>query len=391
MKKLIPFLIFIGIFLTTVSFSGCIGKKAECPVVVSQTEGVVITRFEPSYDLIPVGDIIGLVAEIQNRGNARARNINLTLWAHPGFLLLDKDPYKDGITRRGLADLDKTDATMDAPRLDICSAGDSQVVQWQLQAGCDPRETPLAIAVDYDYESDGWASVFIVSSEESRKTGGKFSEKGQNFPSAGPIQVIIEPLQTEPVILSRSAPNFDVRVKFKNLADGVAGIEGSGNLALVELTVQGPCRFTELNVGRDPSDDRRITWGTYPYRNQVTLRVGEQEAFKIAKLEYDDNFDNFVKDFCRINANVDYHYRVVEEVRKKVGIAGSSSQVKECRVGATCTDACRQDGFDYGRCVPEELAVSDTIPDLCGIGSDTTLICECKNFPEGPGERPVSG
>src|SRR3989344_1623538 len=94
--KLIPFLIVIAIFLTTVSFSGCLNRTKECPVVVSQTAGLVITRLEPSYNLIPVGDVVTLVAEVQNKGTAAAKNLNITMWSHPGFLILDNDPYKDG-------------------------------------------------------------------------------------------------------------------------------------------------------------------------------------------------------------------------------------------------------------------------------------------------------
>ncbi len=318
----------------TVSFSGCTGART-CPLVVSQTDGIVIMRLEPSYDLIPVSDVVTLVGEFQNKGNAEAKNIKATLWSAPGFKIIDNDAIKDGVTPAG-AEPDKTQTTMAPPRLDICSAGDSQVVQWQLQAGCDPRETTLAISVDYDYTSDGWASIFLVSADEALKTGGKFSEKGQNFPSAGPVQVLIEPVQTEPIILSPTAHTFDVRVKVKNLADGIVGTEGSGDIDKVTLTVDGPCTFSQtLNKkGLDPSDRtyKTMIFSGANGRSQLTLRSSEQEALQVVKLELPDSkFAGFVKDFCRVTANAEYHYRTVEDVKKRIGITGTPSQVAECR------------------------------------------------------------
>ncbi len=330
-KIAIPFLVLVGIFLTTVSFSGCISGAKECPIVVSQTDALVITRLEPSYDLIPVGDSVSLVAEIQNKGMAEAKNIKVTLWSAPGFKILDADAVKDGITPAGSAASyqDKTKKTMAPPRLDICSAGDTQVVQWQLQARCDPRETPLAVAVEYDYTGEGWASIFLVNAKEAEKVGGKFSEKGENSPSAGPVQVKIEPLQTEPVILSDGAQSFDVRIKFKNTGDGVVGHDASGELDKVELNIEGPCRFSGLNAGLD-SKHRTVFW-QQSWRTQITLRSAEQETFKVAKIDFAGNdFDTFVKDFCRINAHMEYEYRTVQDVTKTVGITGSASQVKNC-------------------------------------------------------------
>lgn len=384
-KTILPFILFIGIFLITVSFSGCLTPDTTCKLVVSQKDGIVITRLEPSYDKVPVGDIITLVADLQNKGNAPARNVNLTLWAYPGFKLLDNDPYKDGITRKDPAEPDKTETTMNPPKLDICSEGDTQTVQWQLQAGCDPHETQLAIAADYDYASEGWASVFIVSSDEARKSGGKFTEKGQNQPSAGPIQVLIEPLQTEPVILSPTARSFDVRVKFKNLGNGVVGPDGGGDVRSAVARVDGPCSFSELNVGRDLTDDKKITWST-KNKNAISLRTKDQDAIKIAKLQVPrDKFDGFVKDFCKVSVSADYHYRTVEDVKRKIGITATPSQVQECRSGASCTDSCRDSKFDYGQCVPRDVAAGTTIEEICGAGTDATLVCQCRNFDSSEG------
>lgn len=307
-------LFLFAIFLAIVSTSGCIRAK-ECPLVVSQTDGVVVTRLQPSYNLIPVGDQVTLTAEIQNRGNALAENVRAYVWSKPGFAI------------EGKTDIEAN--TLNPPRLDICSSGDAKPLQWRLTAGCDPRESVLAIAVEYDYTSDGWASIFLVSDVEAERAAGKFKEKGENKPSAGPIQVLLEPLQNEPIIISEESPNFDVRAKIKDLGKGVVGKEGNGKVSEIKITTSGPCVFTQLNKD-SYGDERTLIFNDEARRNAVTLSIGKEEAFRILKLQYNGGFP-FTKDFCRINVHADYHYREIEAVKEKMGITGTSSQVAECR------------------------------------------------------------
>ncbi len=319
-KKNIPaivlILIFTAIIVLVVSFSGCGAKQ--CPVVVDQTHGIVFSRFAPSYNLIPVGDEVLLTAEVQNKGMSAAKNAKAYVWSNPGF----------AVTSSNNIEL----KTLYPPRLDICSAGDSIPLQWRLKAGCDPRESVLAIAVEYDYTGEGWASIYLVSDNEAAKTGGKLSGKGENNPSAGPVQVLLEPLQNEPVIISTdidSQHNFDVRVKFKNLGTGVAGAEGNGNLTSVNITTVGPCTFTLAN--KEAYVTSRKLMFDKAHSSEISLSAGSQEAFKILKLQYYGHLGTFTKDFCRINVHAEYHYRDLESTTSKMGITGTASQVQECR------------------------------------------------------------
>src|SRR3989344_8650813 len=88
-------LLLVAIIVAITSSSGCVRAK-DCPLVVSQTNGVVVTRLQPSYNLIPVGDNVILTAEVQNKGNAVANNVKAYVWSKPGFEMLNKDPIKDG-------------------------------------------------------------------------------------------------------------------------------------------------------------------------------------------------------------------------------------------------------------------------------------------------------
>ena len=156
LKKYLPsifaVLLVIAVFVPITLSSGCARAK-DCPVVVSQTDGVVVTRLQPSYNLIPVGDEVILTAEVQNKGNAVANNVKAYVWSKPGFEMLNKDPIKDGKDLGG--EKDDFNPTLAPPRLDICSSGDANAIQWRLKAGCDPRESVLAMAIEYDYTSDG--------------------------------------------------------------------------------------------------------------------------------------------------------------------------------------------------------------------------------------------
>ena len=320
-KKYIPsifaMLLVIAVFVPIALSSGCARAK-DCPIVVSQTDGVVVTRLQPSYNLIPVGDEVILTAEVQNKGNAVAENVEAYVWSKPGFQL---DPLKANFPL----------GTLNPPRLDICSAGDAQVMTWRLKAGCDPRESVLAIAVEYDYTSVGWASIFMVSDNEAERTAGKFKEKGENHPSAGPIQVFLEPLQNEPVIISTDANSqktFNVRAKFKDLGKGTAGDNGEGSVRNILVTTSGPCKFTTDNIGYRAPDGAVVL--NKANNNSIVLTVKKQEAFEILEVEYSGDVSTFTKDFCTINVNADYHYRELESVREKMGITGTTSQVDKC-------------------------------------------------------------
>src|SRR3989344_4762402 len=124
-KKYIPsvFALFLVIVvLVPVSLtSGCVRAK-ECPIVVSQTDGIVVTRLQPSYNLIPVGDQVTLTAEIQNKGNAVAKNLKAYVWSKPGFKVEEPNI------------IDFETVTLSPPRLDICSSGDAKALQWTLKA-----------------------------------------------------------------------------------------------------------------------------------------------------------------------------------------------------------------------------------------------------------------
>src|SRR3989344_2795626 len=134
-KKYLPslfalFLVIVVLVPITLS-SGCARAK-DCPIVVSQTDGVVVTRLQPSYNLIPVGDEVILTAEVQNKGNAVAENVEAYVWSKPGFEMLDADPIKDGKDDGGVKD--DFNPTLAPPRLDICASGDANAIQWRLKA-----------------------------------------------------------------------------------------------------------------------------------------------------------------------------------------------------------------------------------------------------------------
>lgn len=304
--------------LLIVLASGCLQQAEQCPVVVSQTEGIVLSRFEPSYNLIPVGSEIMLQLDMQDRGNAIAENVVARLWAHGGFTVLPEDDFY-AATVDNIPDLAPPDLT-------ICASGDTYTADWRLRANCDPTKSTLAAVVDYDYTSDGWAKILIASHEEAVKTQGVFPESGENHPSAGPVQVIIEPLQTEPVILSPTADTFDVRVKFSNLGDGQVGDTGMGNIDYVLITVQGPCTFI------DP-ENAKIEWPivTQDKLGGIQLSAGTKKALKIVSLKYDGDVSELVRDFCTINAEVKYHYKEYISTDALMGITGTTDQITRCR------------------------------------------------------------
>lgn len=309
--------------LLIVLVSGCMQEAEQCPVVVSQTEGIVISRFEPSYNLIPVGSEIMLQMDLQNRGNAIADNVVARIWAHGGFSML-----KDDVEDESAATVDVPDLV--EPDLTICASGDTYTVNWNLRANCDPTESTLAAVVDYDYSSEGWAKILLASHAESTRTRGIFPETGENHPSAGPVQVIIEPLQTEPVILSENADTFDVRIKFENVGDGQVGETGMGNIDYILMTVQGPCTF--IDPEGNPNDPNSL-WPIVDVHKLggIQLAAGTKNALKIVSLKYDGDVSDLIKDFCTINADIKYHYQEYVSTDFQMGITGTTDQVTRCR------------------------------------------------------------
>jgi len=309
------------LMLVLVLFSGCLGGAKTCPVQVSQTDGLAIKRIEPSYYMIPVGDTINVYMDVQNRGNAKATGVSATLWAHAGFVISGKDKI--------------TAVILESPRLDICSEGDVYTFAWRMAAGCDPVETILAVHLDYDYSSSGFAKIPLASREEYERTQGKLKAKSENFPSAGPLKVTIQSIQSEPVLIGEGVDAFSVRVIFENSGKGLVGPKGVGEINEVKLTLSGPCNFTnrnertardeELGATVDPTN-KILTW----IKNSVVLKSGKQEAFKIAYLVYDGDPGDFIEDVCRIEVDADYHYVNVESPSQRMGVYGSPSQITAC-------------------------------------------------------------
>ena len=224
------FALVVLVILLAVSVSGCKGKAKECPVVVSQTDAIKILSFSPGYEDVPVGGSVRLSMDLQNGGNYEATDIKVDLWSHPGFGLYDDQQFKPV-------------PTLYPPDLSICSEGDAYSVQWNMQAGCDPRESIVAASVSYMYKSEGWASILLMSQQEAERLGGQTSGTGENFPSAGPVQIEIESLRNQPLIISKNARSFSIRLKIQNTGDGLAGYKGSGYMNETTLTLSGPCKF----------------------------------------------------------------------------------------------------------------------------------------------------
>jgi len=311
------------ILILVILFSGCMGSGGkQCPVVVSQTEGVFILGITPSYYEVPVGADVSITMDLQNRGMTKAENVEVLLWSHGGFAFKDL-PGNEELKYVG---------TLMPPNLDICSAGDVKILTWSFQAGCDPTATTIAVQLDYDYSSEGWREMFIVSQDEAEKTAGLFKEKGRNFPSAGPVHIEIETLQTEPIIITRGTRTFDARINFKNTGNGLVGdtrLGGElGKLGKVVLTVDGPCVFTASNDGIwDSKNPKKLTWN-----NLVQLSAGKQEILKVVHLSYPpgEPIGNLIKDYCTLKVDANYHYVNVEGTDKKIGVYGTSDQRAKC-------------------------------------------------------------
>ena len=354
----------IALLVLIVAMTAGCTKAKTCPLTVSQTEGLLIKRVEPSYFIVPVNDEISVYMDVQNRGNFVARSISATLWAHTGFALSGTitpfegtgyDAYK---RNKGQLDPGKvypngmiTSRQLEPPRLDICSEGDVQTFHWSIKAGCDPVETILAVYLDYDYESSGYAKIPLASRDQYERTQGELKAKGENFPSAGPMQVKIEAVQAEPVLISKETKVFSVRVLFNNVGPGLLGPKGMGDAGTVNLTLSGPCKFSSRNIDAVCGDNEgtvdckrkhQLLLDDYPktfvWNNQtVIMRSGDQEAMKLAYIEYDCStgdcdaeIDNFIEDICRIEVNANYHYQTVESPSKTMGVYGSPSQIEYC-------------------------------------------------------------
>ncbi|MFH1450687.1 MAG: hypothetical protein ABIF92_01760 [archaeon] len=327
----------LGLLILVISMSGCLNRAKTCGLTVSQTEGILIKRLEPSYFMVPVDDEIKVYMDVQNRGNSQATNVKATLWAHAGFSIL-----QDSASPYDKAGTYVINYPLEAPRLDICSEGDVYTFEWALKAGCDPVETILAVYLDYDYSSYGYAKIPLASREQYERTQGKLKAEGENFPSAGPIQVKIESIQAEPVLISETSNDFSVRAIFTNTGPGLAGPKGMGDVGKVTMSLSGPCEFTKRNkytmidgeekdLGTiwDENDKKRLVWP----QNTVIMRSGDQEAMKIAYLEYDGDPTTFVEDVCRIEISSEYHYQTVESPGDKMGVYGSPSQIETCLQG----------------------------------------------------------
>lgn len=257
-RKLGKTITFLLIIVLLSSIAGCITQAKQCPVVISKKEGIVISRFEPSYKKIPVGDEVTVYLDMQNMGIAKAEEIQARLWAYGGFRVINAEGETLG--NELCVDPDTGDETEDCPPeveggdeihdmyppdMALCSSGDAKILKWQLKAGCDPTESILSVHANYEYMSEGWATVLLASHIEAEKVGGKLTQHGENFPSSGPLEVKIEPLQSEPVILTRTNPRFDARVSFSNLGSGLVGKEGVGGVHDVHFSLKGPCNFTD--------------------------------------------------------------------------------------------------------------------------------------------------
>ncbi|MFH1424422.1 MAG: hypothetical protein ABIG20_01940 [archaeon] len=305
----------LSVILILVLFmSGCISGAEQCPLEVSQKEGISILSVTPSYDLIPVGNEIQLRVDLQNRGNAEATNIKARLWAHGGFKVGEET---------------QSVSKMTPPDLTICTAGDTASLVWDLRANCDPTSSTLAVVVDYDYTSEGWAKLLLVSEDEVMRNQGLFKEEGENHPSAGPVQVRIEALQTEPVVIAgtKIGRTFDIRVMFENLGDGQVGEEGMGKIESIDLLVQGPCIFVDSDTMEEIGN--KIT---EEQLGNISLSAGSKSALKIASLKYTGNVPSMIKDFCTINADVAYHYKEYDSTSAKMGVTGTAEQIERCRI-----------------------------------------------------------
>ncbi len=312
------FVLVVLVILLAVSVSGCKGKAKECPVVVSQTDAIKILSFSSGYEDVPVGGSVHLSMDLQNGGNYEATDIQADLWSHPGFGI-------GGDTQQF-----KTVPTLYPPDLSICSEGDAYSVQWDMQAGCDPRESIVAASVSYMYKSEGWASILLMSQQEAERLGGQTSGTGENFPSAGPVQIEIESLRNQPLIISENARSFSIRLKIQNTGDGLAGYKGSGYMNETTLTLSGPCEFVpdspiSLETG-DEENNKELTYADA----DLQLRFGKQDLIKPLSLKYTGKMD-FVKDFCTISVVSNYGYRVTEQLKGKFGIYGSSDEITNCR------------------------------------------------------------
>jgi hypothetical protein len=334
------------ILLLIVVLGGCLGSRGRtCPVQVSQKEGLVIQRIQPSYFAVPVNDQINVFMDVQNRGNAPAKSVRATLWAYAGFCVLVENPDENAEesyicapvgSARDAAELQSVEV-LEAPRLDICSEGDVHTFEWKLKAGCDPVETIMAVVIDYEYASSGYAKIPMASRDEYERMQGKLGAEGENFPSAGPLEIKMESVQMEPVLISEDTNDFSVRITFDNLGSGLVGRKGAGGVNEVRLDLSGPCRFTERNIkykkeltGATMEDDKKsLHWGN----KMVTLKSGDQEIMKFAYLEYDDGvapLNTFVQDICRVEVTANYRYTNVESPTKRMGVYGSPDQIQNC-------------------------------------------------------------
>ena len=316
----------LGLLVIIISLAGCMGTAKTCPVVVSQTEGVKMQRIEPSYFTVPVGDKINVYMDVQNRGNAPATEVSATLWAYTGF----------GLTKGQTKTIESK--LLEPPRLDICSEGDVETFTWELRAGCDPVETILAVSLDYNYTSYGFAKIPLASRAEYERTQGELSAKGENFPSAGPLKIEIESIQMEPVLLGKHTSNFSARILFNNVGSGLVGPKGVGEVGNVKVMLSGPCKFDDsrnyaTNSGKPTgavpiigSNDKGMEW---PDGN-VLLKSGKQEIMKIAYLKYDGDPSSFIEDICRVEVTATYRYNNVVSPSKRMGVYGSPSQISNC-------------------------------------------------------------
>jgi len=329
-KKILTlaFALLLGIIL----LSACLGESTECPLEVSQTAGVIIDRFQPSYDLVPVNGTVTLQMDLKNKGTALAEDVTARMWSYGGFYTNETEAIQGPFT-------------LNPADLSVCSAGDTIPVQWTLRAGCDPRGVTLSAYVDYTYTSESHATILLASQEEAEKIRGEFTgdfTSGQNVPSAGPIQVEVTALQNEPIIISPTTKILDIRIKFRNVGMGLAGDQGNGQIDQVELLVEGPCKFLSQNDKTKKSKTLLWNWDWDSDDDPPLLRSGSQEAFKITSLEYDGDPDLLVRDYCTIRATAKYNYRVIKATEGEVGITGTQCQVCMCRHNdiSKCTNVC---------------------------------------------------
>jgi len=306
-KRALIFLILLGVIL----LAGCTGGE-ECSIHVSQEEGVFIEGFSPSYKEVPVGDIVQVQMIVQNRGTMLAKDVTAELWAHGGF----KEP------KYNVKEL----PILRPPDLSTCTSGDRYTLEWSLEAGCDPTNTVLAAVVDYTYNSEGWAEIPLISSAELTKAGGTVNLQGTNKPSAGPIKVEIEAIQTQPIIISGATDTFDIRVLFKNVGNGQVGPQGDGEINNFTLTTHGPCRF--INCTSSKLFGSKITQADL---GDVQLRIKDQEGMKTTCLKYYGDANELIRDSCTIEVKSTYHYKEYASIDYKMGVYGAPDQMERCR------------------------------------------------------------